>query len=191
MAPKKPAPEPPPKEIADRIRAEWPTILVPLMKVACKACRNKEQVEDLVNDALVAILGGAHVWDPKTDPDLTAFAGSVINSLSANQRRRAHILRELLSRGDDDDVEDAAPSSRNPDRLTIDKSEEIRWKKIEARLAERFEPDDKAHPYLALVQRGTTAVLDQAEALGLTVDRTKYLRKRIRAMIQELAEEIA
>jgi DNA-directed RNA polymerase specialized sigma24 family protein len=188
MAPKKPPPVPPPPEIIRRLHEEWPTIVLSLINYAYKKCRHLERAEDLVGDCYLSLLTGERKWDTENDPILKLVAGSAINSMLSNQRRSA---RSRLDGGDDGDLEDAAPSSRNPERLNIEKEEHDHWKTVSERFAAQAQPGDKAIEYLALVQRGVGAVAEQAERLGLTVDQVKYLQKRVRAMLVELAKEVA
>lgn len=175
---------PPTPEIIAIIDKNWPDLRHRFVAVALKRVQIREVAEDLVSKTYAGIRSGSREWDPKKDPDFTAFAASVLLSNISNWRRLAENRRrnwsyDVYGLSDQDKLDDdrtrklqSASLTPSPEDIVIIRQE------IEQAFAITFEQGGIEYALLALFKRGIGDPVEQAKILAISaLDVRKHIQR--------------
>ena len=143
-----------------------------------------DEARAVAQEAMTRVLEGKgwYAWDPRGTKALFSHLCSVVDTVVANQRARAHNRREVgASRIESEDggayhetTEDSAPSIE--DRAVGEEEHEDKMG-LAALVMERLDPEARA--MLQLEEEGISDASKQALRLGCTVKEIHLARKRV------------
>jgi DNA-directed RNA polymerase specialized sigma24 family protein len=169
---------------------DWAKINTRALHFARKITRSRADAEDLVQDAYEIIRRGHRSWNRKRHPTFVTFVCGVILGLWGDDLRINTRRANLTSKADRGDLApNAAPS---PEDLAMEEDEHRAWDELVAALREvvrREAKDPNALPVLELWLDGADKAEEQAESLGLPIERVYAARATVRRYGDRLSEE--
>ena len=159
-----------------------------LVGYAYKKTRDRTRMRDVAQEAIARVLEGRgwYRWDPNRK-SLLDHLSDVVDSLVANQNRRASVKREQpMGEGDDERKPDSTPS---PERQ-IDSIEQLeRKRRLAVRVMERVAGDAIIPDMLKHEQAGIGKASELAGLLHCAVRDIYRARERLAYHRDEVLEE--
>jgi hypothetical protein len=173
---------PPSPEVVERIDREWPALRKALLHLAAKHA-SLQEAEDIVAQSFRGIRSGSRVWDREKEPDFAVFAGMVVVSNAKHWRVEAFNRRRDRGSFDETSQRRVAGPGASPERIAILKQEFTRAFGV------AFRQGSHEDRLFELIKRGVTDPIDQAKALGVTVERVRQLVARVHAVCNRIIQE--
>lgn len=165
-----------PLDAAEALAAD-PRIGRTLLGYAYKKTRDRERMQEVAQEAIARVLEGRGWcrWDPDRK-SLLNHLSDVVDSLVANQDRRAYVKRERPMAEDDEGTPDSDPSPEQQ----LDTLEQVeRKKRLAARVMERVAGDRIIPGMLQHEQEGIGQASELASRLHCSVKDIYRARERL------------
>jgi hypothetical protein len=173
---------PPTQEVIDHIDKEWPALRKALLHLAAKHA-SQQEAEDIVAQSYRGIRSGSRVWDREKEPDFAVFAGMVVVSNAKHWRAEAFNRRRNKGSFDETSQRRVAGTGANPEQVAILKQEFARA------FATAFRKGSLEDRLFEAIKRGITQPVDQAEALGVSVEKVRQLVARVHEVCNRIIQE--
>jgi DNA-directed RNA polymerase specialized sigma24 family protein len=173
---------------AAEVLAADPRIGRILLAYAFKKTRDRERTQEVAQDAIARVLAGRGWcrWDPDRK-SLLNHLSDVVESLVANQNRRASVNRERPMAEDD---EEAEPDSSPSPEQRFDSHEQLeRKRRLAARVMERVAEDRIIPRMLECEQEGIDQASELASRLDCSVKDIYRARERLAYHRDQVLEE--
>ena len=167
-------------EMKERIGAAWKEHQSLLLFIARWKCGNNvHEGKELLQKSILAVISGTHAWDHEKYSFVTHMRYVMFDLHKADSRL---VEKTLVERLTEKTADVAAPG--------IDPEEELRGKRMFHTLIAAC-PDDSDERKLAECSaRGIHDIKEQAEALGIDVDRVYRGRERLKAIVDGLLKRM-